>query len=77
MKYRKYEPRFKVLVPIFPPKYLDKAFNCYSEKMKREKKIGFLCEEMSKRTCALHWLCHYFACLTLDARTIKPKKGGL
>ena len=62
----KYEPRFKICVPKYPPEYFEKAYKCYKQKMNKEKPFGYICPEISERKCALSWLCEKFALLTIE-----------
>jgi len=70
MRWRRYEPKFKVTVPINPPKYIEEGINCYLEKMKEKGAVGFICPEILSQKCALCWLCMELALLTLTARRI-------
>jgi len=68
-----YEPRLKINVPYFEPKYIETGIKCFIEKMKTERKIGYICPNMrplGSSKCKLWWLCNELAEVTLTSHDI-------
>jgi len=73
---RYYEPRLKVQVPSNPPKYLVKAFECYTRKMEENQEFGIhVCKDSRLLKCRAWEICRMFAEISHLTIEVLKEKG--